>query len=107
MQTHVYAIDGDLAGEAVGSSALELRSIDFAAIDTFRLSLKNVRRIDASGVVLLMQLHSELERHGTRFIVEDTSVPLLKLFSRLGLNFQTQSVEVVRKKMQPSSSSHA
>lgn len=79
-------LDGDFWGSEALSLAERLPLSEMAGAKLVVLSLGKVRRIDESGLAMLVRLYSHLRVRGSRLQFVDVPVPVHELFQRVGFS---------------------
>lgn len=76
----------DLCGEAATTLAKDLSVLPRQGAVHLRLSLRHVRRLDATGLAMLVRAHAAVSRNGGRVELIDVPAPVAKILHDIGLH---------------------
>ncbi len=96
---HTHCIRRQLAGAQALALPDELQRVPWETISCLELSFLQVRRVDASGVVALVRLYSQLARQGIRLVLIDVREAVRRELNRLNL---TRLMPIIEADAQPS-----
>jgi len=91
----LVVIEDDLTGLKALSMVEEMDKVPIHRIDRIILSLGNVKRIDATGVAILVRLYSQLIVKGKQLLLTQLTHPVRTTLEEIGFLGVLQSIPAV------------
>ncbi len=101
-QDMLVVIEDDLTGQQALSMVEEMDKVPVHRIDRIILSLGKVKRIDATGVAILVRLYSQLVAKGKQLLLTQLTHPVRSTLEEIGFLGVLESIPAVEPQTTPS-----
>ena len=98
----LVVIEDDLTGQQALSMVEEMNKVSVHRIDRIILSLGKVKRIDATGVAILVRLYSQLIAKGKQLLLTQLTLPVRTTLEEIGFLGILESIPAVEPLSTPS-----